>query len=218
MAGSWNRFPATWQHRDVTCGCPDSGSDCDGRAIAASLHDAARFEAVFERHIRVVWGYAARRAGRDVADDVASQTFTVAFDRRERFRDGVCDARPWLLGIATNLLRRHRRSEVARLRALAAAPVERASGLDDAIARADAAAVAPAVAAALARLGRRDREVLALLAWGELGYEEIAEALGVPVGTVRSRIHRARARVLELLGPEMAIPHRKAAAQPAQAR
>jgi len=112
----------------------------------------------------------------------------------------VCDARPWLLGIATNLLRRHRRTELGRLRAHAAAPVDRARGLaDDALDRASAAELAPVAAAALARLSRRDREILALLAWADLTYEEIAEALDVPVGTVRSRAHRARARIRELL-------------------
>ena len=86
-----------------------------------------------------MWRYACRRAGAQVADDVASQTFVVAFDRRRTFRDGVCDARPWLLGIATNLLRRHRRTQLGRLRAHAAAPLDRARGMaDDALDRASA--------------------------------------------------------------------------------
>jgi RNA polymerase sigma-70 factor (ECF subfamily) len=173
--------------------------DCDGRAIAASLRDPEAFEAVFARHFDVVWRYACRRAGAQVADDVASQTFVVAFDRRRKFRDGVCNARPWLLGIATNLLRRHRRTELSRLRAHAAAPVDRAPGIEDAVDRASAARLAPVAAQALAKLSRRDREILALLAWAELTYEEIAQALDVPVGTVRSRAHRARARIRELL-------------------
>jgi RNA polymerase sigma-70 factor (ECF subfamily) len=173
--------------------------DCDGRAIAASLRDPEAFEAVFARHFDVVWRYACRRAGAQVADDVASQTFVVAFDQRRKFRDGVCTARPWLLGIATNLLRRHRRTELSRLRAHAAAPVDRAPGIEDAVDRASAARLAPVAAQALAKLSRRDREILALLAWAELTYEEIAQALDVPVGTVRSRAHRARARIRELL-------------------
>jgi RNA polymerase sigma-70 factor, ECF subfamily len=184
----------------MRCGCQGRNPDCDGTAIAVSLRQPDAFEAVFARHFDVVWRYACRRAGAQVADDVASQTFVVAFDRRRTFRDGVCDARPWLLGIATNLLRRHRRTELGRLRAHAAAPVDRARGMaDDALDRASAAELAPVAAAALARLSRRDREILALLAWADLTYEEIAQALDVPVGTVRSRAHRARARIRELL-------------------
>src|SRR3954470_17160258 len=107
----------------MRCGCDGALRACDGRLIAASLDDAQAFEAVFERHFDVVWRYACRRAGAQGADDVAAQTFVVAFDRRPRFRDGGCSARPWLLGIATNLLRRHRRTELSRLRAHAAAPI-----------------------------------------------------------------------------------------------
>jgi RNA polymerase sigma factor (sigma-70 family) len=192
--------------RVMRCGCDGALRACDGRSIAASLERPDAFEAVFERHFDIVWRYACRRAGAQVADDVASQTFVVAFDKRRRFRDGVCDARPWLLGIATNLLRRHRRSELARLRAQAAAPVERDPGIEGAIERADAAEFAPLAAEALAAMSRRDREILALLAWADLTYEEIAEALNVPVGTVRSRAHRARARIRELLDAAGATP------------
>jgi RNA polymerase sigma factor (sigma-70 family) len=189
----------------MRCGCDGAQPGCDGTAIAASLRDPRAFEAVFERHFDVVWRYACRRAGAQVADDVAAQTFVVAFDRRSRFRDGVCSARPWLLGIATNLLRRHRRTELSRLRAHAAAPIERSPGMEEAVDRATAATLAPVAARALAKLPRRDREILALLAWAELTYEQIGEALGIPVGTVRSRAHRARARVRELLEAEAAI-------------
>ena len=187
----------------MRCGCDGTRPECDGTAIAASLRDPDAFEAVFARHFDVVWRYACRRAGPQVADDVSSQTFVVAFDRRRKFRDGVCEARPWLLGIATNLLRRHRRTELSRLRAHAAAPVDRAPGMEDALDRASAAELAPVAAEALARLSRRDREILALLAWAELTYEEIAQALDVPVGTVRSRAHRARVRIREL--PDAAV-------------
>jgi len=108
----------------------------------------------------------------------------------------------WLFGIAANLIRRHWRTERRRLRAYArtgvdpigdeAAEVER---------RVDAVAAAPAVAAALASLGAGEREVLLLFAWADLSYDEISTALGIPVGTVRSRLSRARARVRELLSP-----------------
>jgi len=200
----------------MRCGCDGAQPGCDGTAIAASLRDPGAFEVVFERHFEVVWRYACRRAGPQVADDVSAQAFVVAFDRRRRFRDGVCDARPWLLGIATNLLRGHRRTELTRLRAQAAAPIERSSAVEgEALDRAAAAVLAPVAARALAKLPRRDREILALLAWADLTYAEIAQALDVPVGTVRSRAHRARARIRELLEAAGATPDE---GEPAPAR
>jgi RNA polymerase sigma factor (sigma-70 family) len=102
-------------------------------------------------------------------------------------------ALPWLFGIAANLARRHRRTEVRRLRAYARTgrdPLLDEHG--DAPARLDAAAAGPRLAAALAELRAHDREALLLFAWAELSYEEISLALRIPVGTVRSRLHRAR--------------------------
>jgi RNA polymerase sigma factor (sigma-70 family) len=172
----------------------------DAEAIEQSLEDGAAFGLVFERHFRRVWRYAAARAGPDVADEVAAQTFEVAFDRRATYRREYEDALPWLLGIATNLLRRERRREGARLRAVARLdPGRPAPGLDEELGWTIEVGPRAAVAKAFAGLPRRDREVLALLAWGELTYEEAALALGVAVGTVRSRAHRARARIRELL-------------------
>src|SRR5579863_9891240 len=83
----------------------------DGVAIARSLHDPEAFAAVFDRHFAFVHRYISRRAGRDRADDLAAQTFTVAFTHRGRYRDDLGTARPWLLGIATNLLRAAHRGE-----------------------------------------------------------------------------------------------------------
>src|SRR5204862_6813178 len=101
-------------------------------------------------------------------------------------------ARAWLLGIAANLLRRHWRSERRRLDAYA-----RSGGRDVAEL---SGPVAAELAAAVKALPRREREPLLLLAWAELSYEEIGVALGVPIGTVRSRISRGRAR---LRGPNL---------------
>ena len=175
----------------------------DAEAIAHSLEDGASFGLVFERHYRRVWRYVASRAGVDAADELAAQTFEVAFDRRDRYRGEYDDASPWLLGIATNLVRRRRRQEGARLRALARMdPGRPAPGADEELGWGAEVGDRAAVARAFRRLARRDREVLALLAWGELTYEEAAVALDVAVGTVRSRAHRARARVMELLEQE----------------
>jgi RNA polymerase sigma-70 factor (ECF subfamily) len=111
------------------------------------------------------------------------------------------DARPWLFGIATNLVRRHRRSERVRLQAYARLEVDGAvDGVEaSAVARVDSQSVRRELAIALGKLRDGDRDALLLMAWAELSYEEIAEALGIPVGTVRSRINRARRRLRELL-------------------
>jgi RNA polymerase sigma-70 factor, ECF subfamily len=173
----------------------------DAELIAASLDEAERFGLVFDRHFAEIHRYLHRRVGRELADDLAAETFVAAFDRRRDYDLTRPDARPWLYGIASNLLRNQWRSERRRLLAYARAAVDE-SGYGDhdaALDRADAAAAGPLVARALACLEDRDRDTLLLLAWGELSYDEIADALGVPLGTVRSRIHRARAQVSEAL-------------------
>lgn len=159
----------------------------DPAVISRSVETPNAFELIFDRHFDTVHRYVARRAGRQRADDLASQTFVVAFARRASFRPDATDARPWLLGIATKLLANDRRAEQRLLETYG-----RLSG--------DArGAVLPApesdrdVADALAKLDPAQRDVLLLHAWGELSYEEIADALEIPLGTVRSRLSRARA-------------------------
>jgi len=161
-----------------------------------------RFAAVFDRHYDAVHRYLARRVGGDLADDLTAETFTAAFDARRRYDTAHRDARPWLLGIATNLVRHHYRGEVRRLRAYARLDrqVDREDSSGGVDARLDAALAGPAIAEALMCLSQGDRDALLLFAWADLRYEEIAVALRIPVGTVRSRLHRARSRLRELLG------------------
>jgi RNA polymerase sigma-70 factor (ECF subfamily) len=173
----------------------------DAEVITASLSDAVRFGEIFDRHFAEIDRYLARRVGTTLADDLAAETFVVAFRSRARFDPAAPDARPWLFGIAANLVRRHWRTERRRLRAYARTgvdPVDQGDA-DDIARRVDAVSARPLLAGALASLSRADREILLLFAWAELSYEEIAVALGVPVGTVRSRLSRARARIRELV-------------------
>jgi RNA polymerase sigma factor (sigma-70 family) len=166
----------------------------DRTFIARSLDDGREFATVFDRHSERIWRYLNRRAGQAVADDLAGETFVRAFAARAGYDLEQRDARPWLYGIATNLLRERSRSESRRLRAYARA-AESGVGSDvaeEAQRRVDAAALAPAVAAALAELTPNDRDALLLLALSDLDYGGIAVATGAPVGTVRSRLHRAR--------------------------
>lgn len=164
--------------------------------IAESLHDPAVFATIFDRHHRAVHHYLARRVGAAVAEDLAAETFLRAFDHRSRYNPEYPDARPWLLGWATNLLRRHRRTEARMLRALArASHPEEIDPADRVADRVDAAAASGRLLEALAGLAERDRDVVLLIAWEGLSQEEVATALGIPVGTVRSRLHRARRKL-----------------------
>lgn len=180
------------------------GAKSDAVAISASLENPAAFEALFDRYYNAIWRYVCRRAGSGLADELASETFLRAFDSRTRYDLSQPDARPWLYGIATNLLRKHARSEARRRHAYARA-VQRESvddGIESVPARVDAAASGPALQSALSRLRTADRDALLLFALTDLGYEGIAIATGVPLGTVRSRLHRARRHVTAALGTE----------------
>jgi RNA polymerase sigma-70 factor (ECF subfamily) len=162
--------------------------DCLGR----SLVEPRAFELIFDRHFAPVHRYLHRRVGGDLADELAAQTFVVAFERRASCRASG-SALPWLYGIATNLLRRRRRAEGRRLKAYARTGVDRSVTYEDeAVERVDDAALGPQLARALAMMRPRERDALLLYALAELSYNEIALALDVPVGTVRSWLHRAR--------------------------
>jgi RNA polymerase sigma-70 factor (ECF subfamily) len=166
----------------------------DGEVITASLADPQVFATVFERHFWAIHDYLRRRLDRQLADELASQTFLVAFDRRRT------DARPWLFGIATNLTRNHRRREVRELRAIAELTPDPLVGIDGVESRIDAERMRGQLARALADLPPEEADVLLLLAWAELDQSEIAAALAIPVGTVKSRLSRACGRLQAGLG------------------
>jgi RNA polymerase sigma factor (sigma-70 family) len=169
----------------------------DGEIVAASIREPECFALIFERHFAAIHRYLARRVGEDLADDLAAQVFTVAFERRSTFRAGTTGARPWLYGIATNLVRNNRRAERRLLAALG-----RLSGYRDVVPETDSAAsggdLAP-LARALAALNQGQRDALLLHAWEGLSHGEIARSLGVPEGTVASRIARARRQLRQVL-------------------
>lgn len=164
--------------------------ESDAAVVADSLTHPARFAVLYERHLPRVVGYLARRVGPQLAEDLTAEVFTRAFRGRHAFRAEHETALPWLLGIASHLVGDHRRAERRRLAALQRLAAETPSTAQD-----DVALLAPDVVGQLRRLAARDRDALLLVVWGELSYEEAALALGVPVGTVRSRIARARARL-----------------------
>jgi RNA polymerase sigma factor (sigma-70 family) len=190
-------------HASVASAPMPVGPADDAAVVERSLSHPEAFAVLFDRHYGAIHGYLARRVGAGRADDLASETFLVAFDSRRRFELSHRSARPWLFGIASNLLARHRRAEVRHYRGLV-----RAAMVTDAVdghalrvaTQVDAAAQRPRLAVALTRMAGRDRDVLLLVAWGGLSCEEAAEALGIPSGTARSRLHRARHQMRDALG------------------
>jgi RNA polymerase sigma factor (sigma-70 family) len=166
----------------------------DARLIELSRQEPERFAEVFDRYHAEIHGYVSRRLGSSLADDVASETFLIAFSRRQRYDVAHADARPWLYGIASNLISRHRRAEARHYRALARSiVVDRFDGDTEPLAgRLDAKTMRGQLAAALVGIRDRDREVLLLVAWAQLSCKEAARALGIPAGTARSRLNRAR--------------------------
>lgn len=178
----------------------------DAEIIGRMHGDPAAFEAIFDRYYPAIHGYASRRLGRDLADDVAAETFLVAFDKWRRYDTAQNSARPWLYGIASNLIAGHERAEARRYRAfaraehLATADANLDVDADQLAIRLDAEAVRGRLAAALHEIAPSDREVLLLVAWADLTGEEIARALEIPAGTVRSRLHRARKGLQVALG------------------
>jgi len=187
-------------NQQITLSSPprrDLSGATDAILIERSLRNPQEFGAVFDRHWARLHAYCTSRAGA-AGEDIAAETFRTAFDRRRRYDRGVQDARPWLYSIATNLLRHHFRSAVrgerAGRRVRAFAELE---SVVQPLEQLESQLLGPRLSEALSSLAEIDREALLLLAWAELDYQEIALALEVPIGTVRSRIHRARARVRE---------------------
>jgi RNA polymerase sigma-70 factor (ECF subfamily) len=176
----------------------------DAQLIERSATFPEEFALIFDRHAAGIHRYLRRRIGVPEADDLLAETFLVAFEQRARYDLRVADARPWLFGIATNLLRRFARSEARAYRALARTGVD-PIGVpmeDQVVERLAVDATFRVVAASLLRLSRRDRDAILMYAWGELSYEQIAQALDVPIGTVRSRLHRARRQLRAALGSD----------------
>lgn len=178
-----------------------AGDATDSEIIQESWQAPEQFGTLYHRYATVLYGYAYQRVGQSAAEDLVADTFLAAFDQRRRYDLAHSNARPWLFGILTNKIARRGRAERTHYRAYARAwqaPVEDAP--DERVAeQVTAGAQRARLAAALCRLRRDDRHVLLLVAWGQLSYEEVAEAMNIPVGTVRSRLNRARHQVREAL-------------------
>lgn len=168
----------------------------DAELLQQSALDPAAFGALYERHGLSVRRFVVRRVGIDDGEDLAAEVFIRAFRARSRYRAERETALPWLLGVANHVISDHRRIERRRLAALERLLVE---GQEPAAS--PDAGLTLNVVRALRRLPGADRDTLLLLVWGELARDEVAAALGVPVGTVNSRIARARKRLATDLAP-----------------
>ncbi len=174
----------------------------DAEIIKGSQNEPALFGVLYDRYAQQLYRYAHRRLGAQTAEDLVAEVFAVAFSRRDRFDTAYQDARPWLFGILTKEISRHHRREIARYRAWERAGADGVTDghADQVSADVTARAARARLRAALSKLSTGDRDVLLLIAWGELRYEEVAHALDIPVGTVRSRLNRARQKVRTCLG------------------
>jgi RNA polymerase sigma factor (sigma-70 family) len=168
----------------------------------AGIVNPLAFERVFEDNFPSIHRFIARRIGTVLADDLAAETFAIAFRRRASFIAERGSPRSWLYGIAMNLIRNHWRTEQHLLYLDARLRVEAEYREDPMLSdeRLSAALAASHIAKVLASLNREQREVILLHAWADLSHDEIAVALDIAPGTVRSRLSRARATLVEQLG------------------
>jgi RNA polymerase sigma factor (sigma-70 family) len=177
----------------------------DAVIISQSVADSQSFSLIVERHATSVFRYLASRVDRTTSEDLLADVFEVAFETRRRYDPRYENALPWLLGIANNQVRHHRRSQmrhasmVRRVTQLHGRSNETSEAIDAVAASAELNDDVQCVRQALAALNDRHRQVLVLSAGLGLSYEDIAQALDVRIGTVRSRLSRARQRLRELL-------------------
>lgn len=198
------------QHIHMAGPKSEQGLSSDGDIISQSLQSPACFTEIFDRYVSDISRFLLRRAGQNAAEDLVAETFIIAFRIRGNFDLTAKNARPWLYGIATNVLRHHFRAE-GRARQ-AQEHLQARMAVDDlgdewtpeADERTEFLRLQPLLDAALGELDPDWRDALLLFAYADMTYEEISQALVIPIGTVRSRISRSRARLRELLGRSMA--------------
>jgi RNA polymerase sigma-70 factor (ECF subfamily) len=167
------------------------------------------FDALYEAHVSAIYGYLFRRVGRSHAEELTAEVFAQAWVQRDRYDPSLGSPATWLFAIATNLLRHHYRSEDRRRRALIRLdpPGQVSSGEDELLAGIVAGGALPRVAAALLELEAVDRDCIYLFAVAGLSYDEIATSLSLPLGTVKSRMRRARLRLRSALRGFLDVEH-----------
>jgi RNA polymerase sigma factor (sigma-70 family) len=174
----------------------------DAEIVRASIRDPSRFGQIFDRYADDILRYATARLGNDLSEDVTAETFLAAFRARGRYDLSRGNARPWLYGIAIRQIGKHSRAERRYRQALSRVQAETVTAdFGDRVAdRVAAEQLRPRLSAVLRGLSHQDRELLLLVAWAGLTYEESAQALGVSASAVKSRLHRIRLRTRQALG------------------
>lgn len=182
-----------------------SASDQDLWSQAAGEFAGEAFGELFERHADRVYAHCFARTGSwSLAEDLTSAVFLEAWRRRTEVRFSGDSALPWLLGVANNATRNAQRTlrRHSQLLAKLPPPEEESDIATDTATRLDQERLARHLLCAMAGLRQAEREVIALCDWSGLSYAEAAVALGVPEGTVRSRLFRARQHLRDLAGGE----------------
>ncbi|WP_329229583.1 RNA polymerase sigma factor [Streptomyces canus] len=189
--------PDTREHEERSDGAPDRDGDSDAQLTRSAAGDAAAFTPLVEAYSPALHGYFARRMPR-AADDLLAEAWLQAFASRRTFDPSRGSARGWLFGVARNVLAQHLRRAGRQQDVPGVESTDPWQAVDQ---RLDAAALAPALRQALAELPVEEREVLLLVSWEQLTPAEAAAAVGIPAGTARSRLHRARGRLRDRLAP-----------------
>ncbi len=172
-------------------------SPCDDATLSRR-----EFVELYEATESEIYRYAARRMGREIAEDITATTFSEAWSSRRRYDPSLARPRTWIWSIAVRVTAKYARSEDRKLRALARVPPERSGDeTDRADDRLDAQRDLAVIVERVRGLSQPDRDVLFLVAWAELSYRDVAEVLGIPVGTVKSRLNHARRRLGSRGGP-----------------
>lgn len=199
MTTAWNSFRAQPPPEETKPPPDEERAPDAGR----SLDSPQAFAEIFDRYFGEIHGYVARRLGTGAADDIAAETFLIAYRKRASYAEPAGSVRAWLYGIATRQVSRHRRDELRAYRALRRlGPGVTAEDLtDQATDRVLARTIQRQLATALAALSPGDRDVLLLIALADLTHAEVAAALGIPYGTVGSRLSRARRKLRAALRP-----------------
>lgn len=179
----------------------------DADVISESWMKPELFGQIFDRHFRTIYRYLARRLSTSDADDLAGEVFRIAFEKRRGFDPSRASALPWLYGMASNLVLQHHRREQRAIRAMT---LERSlrqpqltANIDETLvdSRIDAARSRDSVVEALVSLAADERELMLLAAFSDLSYRGLSEAMGLPEGTVRSKLSRTKTKLRERLGP-----------------
>lgn len=175
----------------------DGVREPNARGAGSPSQGLGSFDDLYATHFSAVYGYVVRRVGANHAEELTAEVFAQAWVRRDRFDPSLGTSATWLFAIATNLIRRHYRTEERKLRALARLDRTAATpgGQDDLLAGMVAREVWPRVAAALLEVSPVDRDCIYLYAVAGLSYAEISTSLSIPLGTVRSKITRVRAKL-----------------------